>query len=88
MRSETVDRFWQLYHALPAPIRQAAREAYRQFAIDPSHPGLHFHKLEGHPDVWAVRIIRDYRAVGLKEGDTVTWFWVGSHQDFNRTFPR
>jgi len=36
--------------------------------------------------VWAIRISLDYLAVGIFEGDTVTWFWVGNHDDYERFF--
>lgn len=88
MNSQTVDRFWRLYYALPDEVRQAARNAYRQFAVDSAHPGLHFHRLQAAPNLWSVRITRDYRAVGMLVGDTITWFWIGSHSEFDRTFPR
>jgi len=88
MNSQTVERFWQLYRLLPESVREAAREAYRHFASDPSHPGLRFHRLEAYPDVWTVRITRNYRAAGFRQGDTITWFWIGDHNDFDRTFPR
>ena len=88
MNSLTVPRFWQLYRKLPRKIRQAARVAYRQFLADPSHPGLHFHRLAVSTQLWSVRVSRDYRAVGLLQGSTITWFWIGDHADFDRTFPR
>jgi hypothetical protein len=33
-----------------------------------------------------VRVTLGYRAIGLLEGDTVTWFWIGSHDDYERFF--
>jgi hypothetical protein len=54
MRSRTVPVFWKLYRKLPATVRQAAREAYHQFMVDPSHPGLHFHRLFNDPLYWSV----------------------------------
>jgi hypothetical protein len=33
-----------------------------------------------------VRITRGYRAVGILEGDTVTWFWIGRHDAYERFF--
>lgn len=86
MNSQTVPRFWQLYRMLPREIRQRAREAYRLFQDNPTHPSLHCHRLKGHPEAWSVRVTRDFRAVGLLEGDTITWFWIGDHQAFERAF--
>jgi hypothetical protein len=75
-----------MYAALPPDIRRHAREAYRQFQADPSHPGLRFHPLHGYPDYWSARITRSYRAVCRRDGDTAYWFWIGSHADFDRDF--
>jgi hypothetical protein len=88
MNSVTTPRFWQLYYQLPATVRQEAREAYRRFQADPSHPGLYCHRLFGEAQFWSVRVTRDYRAVAILRGNTITWIWIGSHQDFDRAFPR
>jgi hypothetical protein len=42
MNSHTTRRFRGLFAILPGHVRQQAREAYRLFQQDPSHPGLHF----------------------------------------------
>jgi hypothetical protein len=88
MNSQTVPQFWDLYAQLPMDIRRRARAAYRQFQANPAHPSLHFHRLMGHPELWSVRVTLDFRAVGLLQGDTITWFWIGHHRDFERTFGR
>jgi hypothetical protein len=77
-----------LYRLLPRNVRKAAVEAYRRFRQDPTHPGLRFHRLATDPQLWSVRITRDYRAVGLVYQTTITWFWIGNHQAFDKTFPR
>jgi hypothetical protein len=69
-------------------VRKEARQAYKLFASNPQHPGLHFHRLFNDPQYWSVRVTRDYRAVGIASGDTITWIWIGSHQDFDRAFPK
>jgi hypothetical protein len=25
-----------------------------------------------------------WRAVGVRDGDTMVWFWIGSHADYDR----
>jgi hypothetical protein len=87
MNSQTVAGFWRLYRLLPKAVRQQARKAYRRFQDNPAHPGLHFHRLASYPELWSVRVTRDYRAVGLVEGDTITWFWIGNHKAFDGEFP-
>ena len=88
MKSQTLPSFWKRYRNLPAAVRQAARAAYRQFLDNPSHPSLRFHRLFNDPRFWSVRISQNHRAVGILQGDTITWVWVGDHKAFDRAFPR
>jgi hypothetical protein len=30
-----------------------------------------------------VRITIDYRALGIRDGDEIMWFWIGSHADYD-----
>jgi hypothetical protein len=34
--------------------------------------------------VWSVRITLGYRALGIVDEDTITWFWIGNHQAYER----
>lgn len=86
MISRTRPSFWRAYASLSPQARQAARRAYRLFAENPNHPSLRFKKLGGYDDVWSVRVNEQYRAVGERHGDTVTWVWIGSHNDFDSLF--
>lgn len=54
--------------------------------MDPFHPSLRFKCINREEDIWSVRLSRDYRALGIMERDTVTWFWIGSHDDYERFF--
>ncbi len=31
-----------------------------------------------------VRVGDHYRAVGLKQGNDVVWFWIGTHEEYNK----
>jgi hypothetical protein len=86
LKSRTQRSFWRLYAALPSEIRAQARAAYTRFMTDPGHPSLRFKKLAGRDNVWSVRIGADYRAVARRSGDTVEWFWIGTHNDFDKVF--
>lgn len=66
--------------------KAAALRAYATFGQSPEHPSLRFKKLGGYEEVWSVRINDRYRAVGRRNGDTIVWFWIGSHNDFDRMF--
>ena len=47
---------------------------------------LHFKCIHLEEDVWSVRITLGYKAIGTMDGDTVTWFWIGSHDDYGHFF--
>jgi hypothetical protein len=88
MNSLALPSFWKCYRKLPGGVRQAARNAYRLFISNPSHPSLHFHRLFNDPLYWSVRVSRNHRAVGILQEDTITWIWIGDHKAFDRDFPR
>jgi hypothetical protein len=84
MNSRTTKRFRELLAALPAHVRQQARDAYRLFRQNPSHPGLRFEKVHPDPPLHSARVGIGFRAVGALEGGTVVWFWIGSHADYDK----
>ncbi len=38
--------------------------------------------------IHSARIGRDWRALGLRTGDEVVWFWIGSHDEYERMLRR
>ena len=84
MNSCTTERFRSCFACLPQEIQRQAREAYKQFADNPSHPSLRFKKVHTDQPVFSVRISLDYRAFGVRDGDTLIWFWIGPHSDYER----
>lgn len=86
MKSEVLPSFWAEYLKLRREVRQPARKAYRLWAENPFHPSLHFKCINSQEDIWSVRVTRGYRALGFKDADTITWFWIGSHDDYERFF--
>ncbi len=34
--------------------------------------------------MYSVRVGLEHRAVGMLEGDTITWFWIGAHDGYDR----
>ncbi|NEP79673.1 MAG: hypothetical protein F6K17_42060 [Okeania sp. SIO3C4] len=86
MKSSTLPSFWEEYHGLPLEIRRAARKAYHLWSNNPFHPSLHFKCINRDEDIWSVRITRNYRAIGILQGDKITWFWIGSHDNYEAFF--
>ena len=88
MTSRGTPEFWRLYYDLPIEIRGAARDAYRKFAASPAHPSLQLERLKYDSRAWSVRVTRNYRAVARRFGDDWLWFWIGTHDEFDRRFSR
>lgn len=84
MNSRTTRGFRERFAALPAHVRRQAKEAYRLFQDDPSHPGLRFKKVFPEPPTYTARIGIGYRAAGVLDEDTVVWYWIGTHAEYDR----
>jgi hypothetical protein len=84
MKSAVLPSFWAAYDMLNADVKHSARKAYRLWVENPFHPSLYFKCVNREENVWSVRITRGYRALGILDGDTVTWFWIGSHDEYER----
>ena len=88
MRSRTTSRFWDAYSELPERGKRRARKAYELFDENPGHPSLRFKKVHADRPIYSVRITQDYRAVGVQKEDSIIWFWIGSHEDYDRLLDR
>jgi hypothetical protein len=62
-------------------VRRQARAAYRLFAADSAHPSLRFKPVHTRRPIYSARVGLGYRALATREGDTVVWFWIGSHAE-------
>lgn len=74
--------FRAAFAKLPAPVRQQARAAYRLFQENPYHSSLQFKSVA--PSIYSARIGLHYRALGKRVDNTIIWFWIGSHADYDR----
>ena len=86
MISEPRPEFWEHYRRLSDEARAQARKSYELFMRNPRHPSLRFKLLAGYDDIWSVRISLKYRAVGVKHGEVIQWFWIGTHNEFDKRF--
>jgi hypothetical protein len=84
MKSSLTEEFREAFARLPKQIQQQAREAYRIFQTKPEYPGLLFKKIHSTREIYSVRITRNYRALGVLKDDEITWFWVGSHAEYDK----
>lgn len=86
MKSATLPSFWTNYRQLDSSVQKAAQKAYQLWEENPFHPSLHFKCINSEEGIWSVRVSRSHRALGVLEGDTVTWFWIGNHDDYERFY--
>ena len=84
MTSHTTERFRRSLEALPENIRRQARDAYRLFRNNPLHPSLRFKRVHPSRRIYSARVTLDYRALGVRDGDTIAWFWIGTHAEYDR----
>lgn len=84
MKSRTTRSFRKLFDELPERVKQQARQAYRLFQDNPSHPGLHFKQVHPEPPTYSARVGISYRAIGARMDDTMIWYWIGTHADYDR----
>jgi hypothetical protein len=73
--------FWKAYEALPAGVRAGADKSLALLKRNPNHPSLHLKKVG---DYWSVRATKRYRALAIEAGDGLLWFWIGTHDDYER----
>ena len=88
MRSFARTSFWNAYHVLPNHVKQQARNAYILFQGNPNHPSLNFKRVGRRHAVFSVRVGAGYRALGVMEQNDIIWFWIGSHQEYDRLLRR
>ena len=58
--------------------------AYRQFMHDPWHNSLQFKQVHPSLPIYSVRISKSYRAVGKRDAKGMLWFWIGTHNDYDK----
>ena len=88
MTSTTTPAFRKCFDGLPPRIQVRARQAYRMFSHDPSHPGLNFKQVHTSRPIFSARVSLGYRALAVRDGDTLIWFWIGSHADYDKLLSR
>jgi hypothetical protein len=68
---------------LPPQVQAQARLAYQLFRQDPFHPSLRFKQVHASRPIYSARVGLAYRALAVRGGDDVIWFWIGSHADYD-----
>ena len=81
MKHVATPRFWRDYNRLPKEVRTLADKNHALLKANPSHPSLQLKKIG---DLWTARVGLHYRVLGADEGDTIVWYWIGSHAEYDK----
>jgi hypothetical protein len=82
--SRTTKRFRKLLASLPPHVQKQARETYVAWAREPWQPSLQFKQIHVTRPIFSVRIGIDWRAVCIQSGETMLWYFIGSHADYDK----
>lgn len=79
----TTEKFRKAFAKLPKDVQKRAKEAYQLRKQDNHHLSLHFKQIHDEKPIYSVRVGLSYRAIGVKDNETMIWFWIGSHESYN-----
>jgi hypothetical protein len=82
VKSVTTEKFRLLFAGAAAERQIRIRSAYRLWKENPAHRSLRFKKVHPRLPIYSARVDLDWRAVGVLEDDTLVWFWVGPHPQY------
>jgi len=88
MKSVATKRFWRCFDNLPPDIQRQAERAFGLWSADPSHRSLEFKQIHSIRPIFSVRIGLHWRALGVRQEDTIAWFWIGSHAEYDKLLTR
>ena len=81
MSHRTDPEFWDHFDRLAPDVRELARQNFELLKQNPRHPSLRFKRVG---DLWSVRVGLNHRALGADCEDGVSWFWIGTHDEYKR----
>jgi len=81
MKHYAVPAFWKCHRKLPRPIKQLAKNNFDLLKVNPQHPSLHLKRVRKY---WSVRIGIKYRALAVEVEDSLLWFWIGTHAEYDK----
>ena len=84
MISHINSKWKKSYKSLPLPIRTIAKKHYKLFKINPYHSSLHFKRVHSNKPIYSARINKNYRTLGVIQENVIIWFWIGSHDDYDK----
>jgi len=90
MDSRRTKAFKKLFISLPDYVKENARKQYKYFRENQYHPSLRTKALgstrNNNFKVYEVTVGMGYRATYFRDGDVYVWFWIGTHNSFDRKY--
>jgi hypothetical protein len=68
----------------PAGCAHGCVPSLRPIQARPNAPGVNFKLVNQREQMWSARINDQYRALGIRDGSDITWFWIGEHDEYER----
>ncbi len=84
MKSQLSEDFLDCFARLPNSVKAQARRSYSLWKRNPYHPSLRFKRVHATEPLYSLRVGLHWRVLGLLEDDTITWFWIGSHSEYDK----
>jgi hypothetical protein len=88
MKSRTLPSFWKQFAALPERVQRRAYRAYQLWRVNPFAHSLYFKRVSDSEPIYSVRIGLEYRALGLLDGDTIYWCFIGNHDEYEQALKK
>ena len=87
MKHQATDTVWTCYEALPSHRREQADRNFALLKANPAHPSL---QLKPVGRFWSARVGLSWRALAVRdpETETLVWFWIGSHAEYDQLVGR
>ena len=73
--------FWACYRGLPVEVQSLADKSFALLRSNPRHPSLQLKRVGEYS---SVRVGLHYRALGIDVKDGISWFWVGTHAEYDK----
>ena len=77
-------RFSCLLSAVTPERQRESPQELSSLEAKPQHPSLRFKRVHPNEPIYSVRVGIGWRAMGLWEDNDIYWFWIGSHDAYER----
>ncbi|RJP26024.1 MAG: hypothetical protein C4527_16055 [Candidatus Omnitrophota bacterium] len=88
MKSKITRDFRKRFEKMSQSVQEQVKQTYMLWQTDPYHGSFQFKRVSHSQPIYSIRIGIGYRALGLREGDVIYWYWIGSHAEYNELLHR